>query len=98
MNKPQFTVESNDMIDIDTDSLQVEALLAAIIAIERDHPGFMLWCVRTAALANAGFRLTARTSNVGASLRAQEELKDWLDWYSKEILHVNQGGDDDVLI
>lgn len=57
------------------------AIIAALVAIEAEHPGILLYVLRTAALANAGFRLTANCSNSKASMEAQNELSEWIRWF-----------------
>jgi len=86
MSKPQFHLAANDQLDFDLDNLQTETLLAGLLAIEKEHPGFLLWILRTSSLVNADFQLSAKTSNRAASMSAQEDLRSWLNWYQSEIL------------
>jgi hypothetical protein len=75
----QFLYESGDIdTSLPTDSRYMPAYIAAMIAIEAEHPGSIPNMFRQMALSNWDFIIKSRCSNPTASLQAQEELKEWI--------------------
>lgn len=89
----QFTYEAGDIDkSLPASREHSVAIIAALVAIEAEHPGTLEYILRTAALTNANFRIKTNCSNPSASLKAQEEIKDWIQWFEDNNLVPEKGG------
>lgn len=71
-------VETGDITNFSIRDASPAALIAYLLAIENEHPGMLAWCVRQAALIDANWRMSARSSNPDASLEAQKYGIHWM--------------------
>lgn len=92
-NNSQFFYEAGDIDhSMPTDAKYLPTYIAAMIAIEAEHPGSIAYAFRMMALANYDFKLKSRCSKPELSMEAQKALTDWiLDIYERMSEH-NEGG------
>lgn len=91
MNKrpTQFEFLAGDLdVTMPTDAQYLPAYIAAMIAIEAEHPGSIQAAFRQMALANYNFKVSSRCSNPELSMEAQRYLSEWIqniyDSYSED--------------
>lgn len=81
-NNDSFVYKGNDLvIKPRSDADYLSAMVAAIVAIEVDHPGTLAHVLRAMALSNAGWRITSSVTDSLRSMDAQRELADWIEEY-----------------
>jgi hypothetical protein len=85
----QFSYEAGDIdTTMPTDAKYLPTYIAAMIAIEAEHPGSIPNAFRQMALANYDFKVKSRCSQPELSMEAQKALSDWiLDIYN----HMSEG-------
>jgi hypothetical protein len=69
----------NDIHEFDVDSIESARIIALLIIVENNHPGYLKHVLRTAALALGDWRLTSSASDPKESLRLQQELDSFLN-------------------
>lgn len=91
----QFFYEAGDIDNsMPTDAKYLPTYIAAMIAIEAEHPGSIPYAFRMMALANYDFKMKSRCSKPELSMEAQKALSDWiLDIYDHMSDH-DEGGMD----
>jgi len=87
----QFILKSDDGVLSDT-SVATSSMVAAIVAIELEHPGTIPWILRILALVDHDFVLKSSTSSPEKSIKAQNELYEWIKWFEAECLDLGEGG------
>jgi hypothetical protein len=84
--RPQFEYKDGDIFTFNTENVDVASFIALVIATEADHPGTLAAVIRQLALVLADFRLSSSSTNPSLSLKAQEELVEFLmGYHAKEF-------------
>jgi len=70
---------NDQLIDIDSQEVDIGALLVVLCLIEAEHPGTIAHAVYVAALSKDGWRFSSQSSNPPRARKAQEDFMIWLD-------------------
>lgn len=81
----QFNVLSGDLLCKTVDDTDMVAMIAAICAIESEHPGTLSMVFRLCALAGDGFSFQSKCSAPDRSYQVQLELDRWLREFSSQL-------------